>query len=247
VRPYYEADGITIYHGEFGREPIDAWADAVITDPPYGTGHYATDTDALSPVMCREWLESGCNLAVFGWPERLVKLCIQIGATPAEWVTWWPTNAALRTSPVPFLTRESECIAVFGDVSGFTRLRQPKSLASRRILDVGYTSQNQRGENGNPETRYMGDVWTDAAPGLGFQSSRRLHPNQKPVAVLSRLVEALTEPGQVVLDPFMGSGTTLVAAKALGRRAVGVELIERHCETAAKRLEQGVLDLGGAA
>lgn len=69
------------------------------------------------------------------------------------------------------------------------------------------------------------------------------HPTPKPLSTVARQIEVTSNPGDLILDPFAGSGTTLRAAKDLGRRAIGVELAERYCEVIARRLSQGVLDL----
>lgn len=71
--------------------------------------------------------------------------------------------------------------------------------------------------------------------------AHRVHPHEKPWDVAAQIMEKA--PPGAVLDPFMGSGTTLVAAKQLGRQAVGVEIEERYCEVAVQRLAQGVLPL----
>lgn len=76
---------------------------------------------------------------------------------------------------------------------------------------------------------------------LGESTSKGgLHPTQKPVELMTWCIHKTKDTG-IILDPFMGSGTTLVAAKLEGRQAIGIELEERYCEIAAKRLEQGVL------
>jgi site-specific DNA-methyltransferase (adenine-specific) len=72
---------------------------------------------------------------------------------------------------------------------------------------------------------------------------KRVHPTQKPVTLMCRLLADWAADG-VILDPFMGSGTTLRAAKDLGRKAIGIEIEEKYCEIAAKRMAQGVLDFG---
>ena len=241
MNSYYQDQSCTIYHGDC-REVLPKTADATVTDPPYGTGHYKSDVVVLDAAMLAELPRPLC---VFGYPERLVGLCVDAQETPDEWITWWASNAAIKAFGVHGLLMESECVAVFGR-HRFQTLRQERTASSRAVLDKGYIG-NDRLDIGNPDSRRVGDVWTDAAPGLAFNSHERLHPNQKPLSVLTRLVEGVTLPGDLVLDPFMGSGTTLRAAKDLGRKSIGIEIEERYCEIAAKRLAQEVLDFGGAA
>ena len=73
------------------------------------------------------------------------------------------------------------------------------------------------------------------------RTGNKLHPTQKPVDLLYRLIGANV--GDVILDPYMGSGTTLVAAYQAGRKAIGIEIEERYCEIAARRIEDAVLPM----
>ena len=195
---------------------VGATADHLITDPPYGFGSYETDKDGGHVVKClRKFRAPGPGAsAVFGYPETLVAWCVDLGWRPDEWITWWPTNAAAkaggRNKGVP---RQTEHIAIFGETVGSREITQPRSEESRRKPQNAKLS---------PDVR-LGDVWQDPSPGIAFNARLRLHPNEKPVALLLKLVTLVSRPGASILDPFAGSGTTGVAALRLGRRFVGVE------------------------
>ena len=218
MTPYYEQDGITIYHGDC-RELIDAWnVDGVmVTDPPYGTqftdanpsGGYGrrqnADNGAVGFVIANDGdttirdevlrLWSPKPMAVFGSPR--------MPDPPGEWVdrlVWDKTRPGMNGGPWRY---RHETIYV---TAGFVRID-------------------------NYQTSIIA-VWPDQSD----------HIHAKPVELMARLVGA-ARPG-VIVDPFMGSGTTLRAAKDLGRQAIGIEIEERYCEIAANRLAQGVLDFG---
>jgi site-specific DNA-methyltransferase (adenine-specific) len=232
MRPYFDEGGITIYHGDC-REllPTLPTAAAVLADLPYGFDAYATDRRVpLGPIMA-----AAPVVALFGYPELVVEWAVELGRVATEWITWWPRNAALKAGGRhKLLARQTEVIAVFGDEA----LLYPNAVTEPR-------SANRPAVNGDTaESRRAGDVWTDTSPGLGFNYGDRLHPNQKPLSLMLKLVSFCSAPGDLVIDPTMGSGTTLLAAKELGRRAIGIELTERDCETAAKRLAQGCLFQG---
>lgn len=93
---------------------------------------------------------------------------------------------------------------------------------------------------GGPARDIRHDWWGGSA--AITQDGIRAHPTQKPVGLMAKVIE-LCPPG-VILDPFMGSGSTLMAAKALGRKSIGIEIEERYCEIAAQRCSQEVLGLG---
>ena len=122
-------------------------------------------------------------------------------------------------------------------VPDWGRLRQIRAITT----DVYARERSAAGRWGeDPRGARMGDVWRDESPNLNLNQPSRLHPNEKPVPFMRRLLTAIDG---VVVDPFMGSGSTLRAAKDMGRRAIGVEIEERYCEIAARRMGQEVLDV----
>jgi site-specific DNA-methyltransferase (adenine-specific) len=108
------------------------------------------------------------------------------------------------------------------------------------ILVYGTDPYLKRGMGSRPDTISVGA----GGAGLGEVGASE-HPCPKPLDVWKRILLRVSPvEGELVLDPFMGSGTTLRAAKDLGRKAIGIEIEERYCEIAAKRLAQEVLPFG---
>lgn len=241
MKPYYDDGACVIYHGD-GRHWIASQralpVAVVITDPPYGSGLYESDRPVFDGGWLAMFLRDVGDAMVFGWPERLSRLAVEAHRAPDEWVTWWPSNARAGRGFAPDgLWREVECIAAWGKFA-WTALRQPRLTTTTPMPNRGL-----RGSSTDPDAR-MGDVWRDESPNMNpRQAQRRLHPNEKPLDLTRRLVR-VTDDQRTVIDPFMGSGTTLRAAKDLGRRAIGIEIEERYCEIAAQRLSQEVLDFG---
>lgn len=201
----------------------------VPTDPPYGTGRYETDTsEAVLPVARR--FIGKAPLAMFGYPEHLCEMVIALGVPPIEWITWWPTNTN-GTSRSEKLPRESEHIAIWADEIDTEHIKRERSHHTfARKMAI------QRGRD--PNFVRDGDVWRDPSPNVRDHAHRRQHINEKPVSVMEKLIGCWD--CKTVLDPFMGSGTTGVAAIRLGRRFIGIDKVEEHFDTACRRVEDAL-------
>jgi DNA modification methylase len=234
--PYYSDDAVTIYHGDCRDLLPSMEANVLVTDPPYGFRAY--DTDIAPPAaLLGKRVQRSRSSVIFGYPEELIAWCVAEALSPIEWVTWWPTNPMRGRDRL--LQRESEHIAIFGHLPGVAGIIVERSESAKRIARA-YAGGGKVGAD--HDYRRAGDVWRDPKPGSAFTASLKLHPNEKPMTLMRRLVQMCSAEGDTIVDPFCGSGTTLRAAKDLGRHAVGIELEERYCEIAAKRCAQEVLD-----
>lgn len=226
MTPYYEHNGVTIYHADC-REVIPkcVGVNLVVTDPPYSFGMASSVhekksgswgdmmnaasfyADVLSQI--HDILRQGGGLWMFNSWRSLPIL------TRAAYEASWPI--------VSLLVWDKQWIGPGGD----TGLRPSYELVAL-FSAHGWKLPN----------RGLPDIWP-----CQWSSHKPHHPAEKPVELLGRMI--VESGGTVILDPFCGSGSTLVAAKLLGHNAIGVETEERHCETAAKRLSQQVFDFAG--
>ncbi len=226
MTPYYSHGGITIYHGDC-REVPAVWigAAALVTDPPYG----------------RDWRQ--------GRLER--------SNSRAHSGIVGDRDSSVRDAAIALWPADRRAV-VFGDL-----MLQPPTGTKQVLVYQKPPDAGMRGATGgfrrDAEAIYLIGPWSSGiggvssvlrshAPMVGGQhgpAGQTGHPHTKPVDLMSLLITA-TEAASVA-DPFMGSGSTLVAAKALGVTACGVEEAEEWCEIAARRLEQEVLDFGPVA
>ncbi len=155
-------------------------------------------------------------------------------------------------------TVRDEALACWGErpaiVFGTWRIPRPEGTRARLIWDTkGALGMGDLSIPWKPSDQeiyvlgkgfhgHRGSNVITCAPVQSMAKNGRNHPHEKPVPLLAALIEKC--PPGTIADPFAGSGSTLVAAKLQGRRAIGIELEERYCEIAARRLDQGVLDFG---
>ena len=236
-KPYYEKDGIVIYNADC-RDilPLLPPVDLVLTDPPYGVGrHYGPAYDDSRDGYW-EWF-TPC-FALLRQAAPVVAMTHRLEAmrrlTDWDWVACWhkPYGAGARIGNSPILPHW-EPILLWGiHTLGCKRPVLQDVITCNPERSNAATKRKTRGKTlkGRLEDNYAFDEGAE-------------HPLPKPIALFRRLVERLTYEGGTVLDPFMGSGTTLRAAKDLGRRAIGIEIEEKYCEIAVKRLAQEVLAL----
>lgn len=219
--PYYQDAACTIYHGDCMEilPHLDA-VDHVITDPPYSERtHKGARTGDISGFL--------------------------ITFAHIEFETLRDLLNSIRVERWVVLTTDSSHAA--------SMLLNPPSRLEFVRLGIWVKP--------NPTPQFTGD-----RPGQGFEQVAILHPpgkkrwngggfsavwtfnkiigrhpTEKPLELFSKFIEQFTDAGDTILDPFMGSGTTLEAAKLQGRKAIGIEREERYCEIAANRLRQEVL------
>lgn len=255
MTPYYDEDGITIYHGDC-REAMETISplgvDMVLADPPYG------DTSLPWDRLVAGWLPIVTRVV----PERAPLWCFgslrmflrvsedfdSAGWRLAQEIVWEKHNGssfhADRFKRVHELAVQYYRGA-WGDV-------WKKPITTRDA-----TRRTVRRKERPPHTGDIANstyVSADGGPRLARSvmqvrscHGHAQHPTQKPLGILTPLIEYSCPFEGLMLDPFVGVGSSLVAAKRLGRRAIGIEREERYCEIAAKRLAQGVLDFGGSS
>lgn len=228
MKPYYEDGAVKIFHGDCREilpqlEPVDL----VLTDPPYGITDHAWD----KPIAPRLWMYSPtvCFAA-----EPYATALITGSPLPFKYDLVWIKNTATNLENCRIRpARTHERILLFGHVS----------YAAQKTIR---TDEEMKRLNAQQRTRME---WSNPGSVLEFDAvnnrsgERTAHPSQKPLALIMWLLRSYSLDGNTILDPFMGSGTTLRAAKDLGRKAIGIEIEEKYCEIAARRMAQEVLPL----
>jgi len=247
--PYYNKDGITIYHGDAIEvlaaleEYLDV--DCIIADPNYEQTSIKWDRWTKGwPNDVIDHLKDTGSMWVFC---KLRMLACRLGEfqdwTLGQDVVWEKHNGAgfaadrfkcVHEHAVQFYkgkwAQVDKAPVKTADATKRTVRRKERPTHMGEIAGSRYTSYD-----GGP--RLMRSVIR-----VRSEHGRALHPFQKPLGILSPLIEYSCPPGGLILDPFMGSGSTLVAAKLLGRRAIGIELQEKYCKVAVSRLSQGTLE-----
>ena len=216
MKPYYEHGGITIFHADCRDIAPLVTADVVLTDPPFGIQNAKGVGGRQKAAYAGGFDDS---------PDYIRNVVVPVVIDlirRVRCVVVTPGNANLSAYPQP---------------DSFGAFYQPAAIGLQRFGNIDaqpifYYGTAGGGRMGKP----CSFVLTEAPEKNG-------HPCVKPFLAWRRLLANVAQPSEVVLDPFMGRGTTLVAAKRMGHQAIGIELNERYCEIATERLSQEALPL----
>jgi site-specific DNA-methyltransferase (adenine-specific) len=263
VTPFYDEDGITLYCADARDVELCELAAAVVASPPYNVGvSYDGDDqgDALAWDDYRALAAEAAGLMaralVSGgraWVNTAVSVPADDGRRKRRVMLGHLWATALETAGLD-LVDQVAWQSARGAGTAWGSWQSPAGPNLRGDYEVLTVACRDRWERRPPSAG--ADRWRDTLgdwPALCSTvwqitpARRDGHPAPMPVEVARRAIRLSTWPGEVVLDPFAGSGTTLLAARQLGRRAVGIERSEAYCALVVERLSQRALDFGGAA
>ena len=245
MKPYYEAGGITLYHGNcLDVLPTLERVDHVITDPPY---------EAEAHTKGRRTKRG--NVTQADRDDRW-QIIDERGTPRYESLDFEPLTECIRREAATHMARLARrWCAVFSQAEGAHLWEAALQVAghSRRRWCIWVKPDAQPQFSGDrPGVGYETIVTTHAQGRSQWNGGGRVgvftyvksrgengHMTEKPLPLMRELVTLFTDPGDLILDPFAGSGTTLLAAQIEGRRAIGIELEEKWCEVAANRLRYG--------
>lgn len=222
--PYYQDSAVTIYHGDC-REilPLLPKVDLVLTDPPYGVniGEHAGAYDKRL-----RHLTKNAYLSYEDTPHNFEKI---VAPAITDALALCPRAMVFSVPPAMWLLPPPKAIGGIFLPHSVGRNSWGFSTFAHCLL-YGTAPDNHLGCKATGILNYSVAV-------------KNGHPTPKPIEWMIWAVSLGSRPSETILDPFMGSGTTLRAAKDLGRKAIGIEICEEYCSIAAKRMAQEVLAL----
>lgn len=228
MKPYYEEPSVVIYNGDCRDVlPLLDRVDTVITDPPYESeAHTLGRRVRRAGQVCEEPLP----FDPIDWDVRR-EISMQLGRLVRRWALVFchveaSTDWRLELERAGLIYKRS-CVWVKPD-------GQPQLTGDRP--GMGYETIVVTHRPGR--SRWNGGGKTGVFVHNKNEGGKAPHPTTKPLRLMTELVGLFTDPGELILDPFAGSGTTGVAAKALGRCSILIEREEQYCEIIARRLAQ---------
>ena len=229
MKPYYQDDSCTIYHGDCRDVlPLLEPVDLVLTDPPYeNEAHTRTR-------RTRAFLEDRKPFEEIPFDAMTDELRALLCGLKCNWLICFCQVEGVEKYR-PYLKEKYKRSMVWIKPDGSPQFTGDRPGMGYETIIAAWCAKGRSRWNGGGRHGVFACNVRDVL-------SDRRHPTQKPLKLIQELTE-LFSLGGMILDPFMGSGTTLVAAKNLNRKAIGIELEEKYCEIAAKRLSQGVLAL----